>query len=918
MNAAALDRALRMRVSVVALLSALALELVVGWPVEPASTALWVARIVLGLGLAEILLLLIDLARRMGRGAAPGTAVLGAVRGAARAGASVAVGFAAGWWFFQPGDAVSIAVFAFLEAVGLLAVLLAPLVGSGVRSIASEIRPKRRTLRLALALLGGGAVAASLLAVGWLSYVSPGRELACPVLPNGVIPAAGIISANCPFAPLDRVVEVWVPGDRGPFQGLEDLREKAARWPEFVEWTVIRDGVRRSAAVPVVVVPLRTRLGRFTAALLLAGIMLTTALIIAWNTASPAALPFLAFNCLLSTALSAALCAGSNEYLRLLSAVSVALFPAVIAHLGLYFPRERSSMSQVPALPAAYYAGGALLVALTLASFRGSAEVWILSERMVPVFALIGWVGILLSAASALRADSAGIEAARARVALAGSAAVAAVAVAVGQIYGTRLPFSYRTGLLAVVLLQAPVATALVRYSIFDLHLRPRRVIASLAYSAAGAGALTVLVVLVQDAQQSRPPLEHSGLLFSALVLFFLLAETLRGWLQGAGRELVSAGSRRRHRARLRCAQQLAELRDPDASARIIAETISESMRASWVTAFLRSPELGLRPAHAIGEGALLNLELAREADTRALAGEVVHLSRSAEATGDRLALAGVDVVLPLRTSAGTSGLVLLGEREDAVPYTLDELEHLTALAAHGGVALENARLARELVDAERSAARGNLAVGLAHEIGKPLRVIEDLSRSLAYGADRERERRDLDQIAAISKELIESVYGFVRAARDGGRRRGAAAADVVSRAVQAVQLLHGPDRVSVSVAPDLPDVVGGDELVTVLSNLLDNALLASAPADAVHLFASADDAELRFEVVDDGHGMDDATAARAFDLFFTTRGSRGGSGVGLALCREIVGQLGGRLELRSRPGKGTRVCVRMPLAVSG
>jgi signal transduction histidine kinase len=58
---------------------------------------------------------------------------------------------------------------------------------------------------------------------------------------------------------------------------------------------------------------------------------------------------------------------------------------------------------------------------------------------------------------------------------------------------------------------------------------------------------------------------------------------------------------------------------------------------------------------------------------------------------------------------------------------------------------------------------------------------------------------------------------------------------------------------------------------------------------------------------------MDDGTAARAFELFFTTRGGQGGSGVGLALCREIVENLGGRIELRSRPGKGTRVSVYLP-----
>jgi signal transduction histidine kinase len=85
-----------------------------------------------------------------------------------------------------------------------------------------------------------------------------------------------------------------------------------------------------------------------------------------------------------------------------------------------------------------------------------------------------------------------------------------------------------------------------------------------------------------------------------------------------------------------------------------------------------------------------------------------------------------------------------------------------------------------------------------------------------------------------------------------------------------------------------------------------------------VHVLASTDEGGVRLEVVDDGQGMDEATASRAFDLFFTTRAEQGGSGVGLAVCREIVEHLGGTIELRSRPGKGTRVILRLPRAEAG
>jgi signal transduction histidine kinase len=72
--------------------------------------------------------------------------------------------------------------------------------------------------------------------------------------------------------------------------------------------------------------------------------------------------------------------------------------------------------------------------------------------------------------------------------------------------------------------------------------------------------------------------------------------------------------------------------------------------------------------------------------------------------------------------------------------------------------------------------------------------------------------------------------------------------------------------------------------------------------------------AALCLEVRDRGCGMAAATAARAFDPFFTTRGASGGSGLGLSICRDLVGGLGGSIELDSAPGAGTRVRVRLPL----
>jgi signal transduction histidine kinase len=71
----------------------------------------------------------------------------------------------------------------------------------------------------------------------------------------------------------------------------------------------------------------------------------------------------------------------------------------------------------------------------------------------------------------------------------------------------------------------------------------------------------------------------------------------------------------------------------------------------------------------------------------------------------------------------------------------------------------------------------------------------------------------------------------------------------------------------------------------------------------------------VRLEVADDGHGMDEATASRALDPFFTTRGNASGRGLGLSLAFAFVRASGGTLRFRTAPGRGTRVRLRLPAA---
>lgn len=116
------------------------------------------------------------------------------------------------------------------------------------------------------------------------------------------------------------------------------------------------------------------------------------------------------------------------------------------------------------------------------------------------------------------------------------------------------------------------------------------------------------------------------------------------------------------------------------------------------------------------------------------------------------------------------------------------------------------------------------------------------------------------------------------------------------------------------AIGPDLPPLpVGSGAVSGVVFNLVKNAIEASIEGGRVDVEASLAGDELSLVVEDDGAGMTPETLARCRELFFTTKTS--GSGVGLALCQRVADASGGRLEISSHLGLGTRVVLRVPLA---
>ena len=228
--------------------------------------------------------------------------------------------------------------------------------------------------------------------------------------------------------------------------------------------------------------------------------------------------------------------------------------------------------------------------------------------------------------------------------------------------------------------------------------------------------------------------------------------------------------------------------------------------------------------------------------------------------------------------------------------------------------------LAREhTVQHERLASLATLAAGAAHELATPLSTIAVVAREL----ERRLQKAEADAAssdARLIREQVERCRSILsQMAADAGQPVGdvARGLNVGELLETATAGLEGVERIDVSVS----DPARGRQIVALprplaqaLRSLLKNALDATAAPERIDLEVSIDEGGWRFCVNDGGPGMQPDVRARAMDPFFTTKPAGQGMGLGLFLTKSVAEQHGGRLEIDSSPGRGTRAWLTLPL----
>ncbi|HYE06027.1 MAG TPA: PAS domain-containing protein [Planctomycetota bacterium] len=213
-----------------------------------------------------------------------------------------------------------------------------------------------------------------------------------------------------------------------------------------------------------------------------------------------------------------------------------------------------------------------------------------------------------------------------------------------------------------------------------------------------------------------------------------------------------------------------------------------------------------------------------------------------------------------------------------------------------------------------------------SHDLKEPLRMVTqymDLLQRRYAATLPEQARKFVDQAmhgATRMQQLIEDLLNYSRAGRALDRMEPIDVAETVHEVcgILAVEIERSRAQIAIGPLPRL--AFERSKLAQLFQNLISNAIKFRAKDRAPHVRVDAQrrDGFWEFGVADDGIGIDPANAQRIFDVFqrLHSRSDYAGSGIGLAICKRIVEQHGGRIWVESVPGKGSRFRFTLPAAL--
>ena len=250
-------------------------------------------------------------------------------------------------------------------------------------------------------------------------------------------------------------------------------------------------------------------------------------------------------------------------------------------------------------------------------------------------------------------------------------------------------------------------------------------------------------------------------------------------------------------------------------------------------------------------------------------------------------------------------------------PFTTQDEEFINALSIHASIAIENARLAQEMINNERLSAVGRMASTIIHDIKNPMGTLRVYAQVM-------KKKSGNEEAAKLADEMIHQVDRFVNMAQEildfsrgvsathieetefGEVMEGVLAfieKDLTKRNIKLEKNLNFPGKVKIDQ----------DKIVRVFYNIASNAADAMPTGGMLTVTTEEAGGMVKVDFKDTGTGMPEEVKRKIFEPF-VTYGKKHGTGLGMAIVKKVMDDHKGKIEIETEMGKGTTIRLLFPL----
>lgn len=257
----------------------------------------------------------------------------------------------------------------------------------------------------------------------------------------------------------------------------------------------------------------------------------------------------------------------------------------------------------------------------------------------------------------------------------------------------------------------------------------------------------------------------------------------------------------------------------------------------------------------------------------------------------------------------------LLNKKEGA--FEKEDEQFIDALSAHASVAIENARLAQEMVKSERLSAVGRMASTIIHDIKNPMGTLRVYAQVM-------KKKSGNEEAAKLADEMIHQVDRFVNMTQEIlDFTKGVSSLNITEinfgEVMEGVLQFIEKDLTKNNIQLEKMSKFEGklkldqDKVVRVFYNIASNARDAMPQGGKLKVKTEKSDGFVKIEFTDSGTGMPEEVKKRLFEPFMTY-GKKHGTGLGMAIVKKIIDDHKGKIEIESEMGKGTTIRIFFPL----